>query len=462
MHRYKLAILVSHPIQYQAPLFKKLAKETDLTVYFCWDFGVGKESYDIEFGKKLSWDIPLLEGYNYKFLKNYSLKPSSEFWGQINFGIIKELISRTSDVPEVQPPQISNCRRQSREAGLEVEPRKIERGLSMWRGWTSNTNNNQYLGSPTSRTSDVQNSKYDAILVFGWNSFTNWLVFLTAFLHKTPIFLRGENPLNQELLKPEWKIEIKKIILGWLFKRISAFLYIGEENKKFYEFYGAPEPKLFFCPYAVENERFIKQVKSEKRKANRKKLGIKEKDVVILFVGKLIEKKRPMDLLKAYELLTKSYKLKTKSLSLVFVGDGALRRELEDYAKEHNLQNVYFVGFKNQTELPQYYVISDVFVLPSGIGETWGLAVNEAMCFSLPVIVSDIVGCGPDLVKHGENGYIFPLGNIEKLAEYLGELVKKPARIKTFGKKSFKIIQEYSYEKDIEGILTALKSMVLR
>ena len=218
--------------------------------------------------------------------------------------------------------------------------------------------------------------------------------------------------------------QIKKIILGWLFRHISAFLYIGEENKKFYEFYGVPEGKLFFAPYAVDNNRFMAAAK-ELRIRNqelRKRLSIKREAVVILFVGKLIEKKRPFDLLKAYELLSKTQNLKTK-IYLVFVGDGALRPELEKYVQEHNLKNVIFAGFKNQTELPEYYALSDFFVLPSGVGETWGLAVNEAMCFGLPIIVSDIVGCGPDLIKNGENGYIFPFGNVEKLSFYLKDLI---------------------------------------
>ncbi|MEK7568239.1 MAG: glycosyltransferase family 4 protein [Patescibacteria group bacterium] len=391
---YRLAILTSHPIQYQAPLFKKLAErpEIDLTVYFCWDFGAGEKSLDAEFGKKIKWDIPLLEGYEYKFLKNFSLKPSSEFFGQINFGIIKEL----------------------------------------------------------------RQNNYDAILVFGWNSFTNWLVFLTAFWRKTPIFLRGENPLNQEFLKSGWKIRLKKIILGWLFKHINVFLYIGEENKKFYQFYGAPEEKLIFCPYAVDNNRFMAAAK-ELRIRNqelRKRLNIEREAVAILFVGKFIEKKRPLDLLKAFQLLTTNYK---PLIYLVFVGDGALRPELENYAKERNLKNIIFTGFKNQTELPQYYATADIFVLPSGKGETWGLAVNEAMCFGLSIIVSDIVGCGSDLVKNGENGFIFPLGDVEKLAECLKELESDSKKRKLFGKKSFEIIQNYSYNEDIEGILKALK-----
>ena len=405
MKKYKLAILASHPIQYQAPLFKKITENSqiDLMVYFNWDFGVGEESFADEFGKKIKWDIPILEGYKYKFLKNFFLKPSDIFFGQINLGIIKELV-------------INN---------------------------------------------------YDAVVVFGWNSFTNWLVFLTKFIHRTRIILQSESPLNQELLKSKWKIKIKKIILGWLFKHISAFLYIGEENKKFYQFYDIPEEKLFFAPYAVDNDRFIKAGKSlmENRNDLRNKIGIAENDAVILFVGKMIEKKHPMDLLKAYELMISNQelvtsnqgKVKNANSHLIFVGDGILRAELERYVKENNLKNLHFAGFKNQTELPQYYALADIFVLPSGIGETWGLVVNEAMCFSLLVIVSDVVGCGQDLVRQNENGFVFLLGDINKLAERLKELAENKEKREQFGKKSFEIIQKYSYKKDIEGILKALK-----
>lgn len=399
MSKHKIAFLTSHPIQYQAPLFKKISSdlEIDLKVYFCWNFGIGKEIFNSEFGKKIKWDIPLMEGYKYNFLKNLSLKPSSGFWGQINFGIIKELIK----------------------------------------------------------------GKYDAILIFGWNSFTNWLAFLTAFISKIPVILRGENPLNQELLKPRWKIRIKKIILDWFFKHISAFLYIGEENKKFYQYYGVSENKLIFVPYAIDNARFMKSSKSlmANHQSLRKKIGIGENDNVILFVGKLIDKKRPMDLLKAYyQLITNNQKLITKT-HLLFVGDGILRSELEVYVKENNLKNVHFAGFKNQTELPEYYAMADLFVLPSGEGETWGLVVNEAMCFGLPVIVSDRVGCGPDLVRQGENGYIFLIGDISRLADYLKDILDNLKKRKLFGEKSLEIIKKYSYENDIKGIIKAIESI---
>ena len=402
MTKYKLAILTSHPIQYQAPLFKKMADNPQLGVVVY--FRNRPIEYDREFGRELKWDIPLLEGYSSKFLTN-------------KFLIFNEL----------------------------------------------------------------RHGNFDALLIYGWNSWVNWFTVLSAKVLGVRILMVGENPLNQELLKPKWKIFIKKILFRKiLFPWVSAFLYIGEENRRFYKFYGVPDKKLFFAPYAVDNDRFVESGKllSENRKSLRKELRIKGNDVIILFVGKVIGKKRPLDLLKAYHQLTTNNQQLTTKITLLFVGDGILRPELENYVKIHNLKNVFFLGFKNQTELPEYYTIADIFVLPSGVGETWGLVVNEAMCFGLPIIASDVVGCGPDLVKHSENGYIFPVGDIKALAKYLRDLIYGHSdsfvnsdkfvdsdygleKRKKFGKKSFEIVQNYSYEKDVNSILKALTYIYL-
>ncbi len=126
-----------------------------------------------------------------------------------------------------------------------------------------------------------------------------------------------------------------------------------------------------------------------------------------------------MTLLLAHRELSK----KVKS-SLVFVGDGYLRDKMEKYINDNNLENVFIMGFRNQSELPGFYAMSDVFVLPSKL-EPWGLVVNEAMCFGLPVIVSDQVGASGDLVVDDENGYIFPACNINALTKSLTELFRR-------------------------------------
>jgi glycosyltransferase involved in cell wall biosynthesis len=294
-------------------------------------------------------------------------------------------------------------------------------------------------------------SKYDAVIIHGRHYVTHWLAYFAAKLKRVPVLLREETPLNQDRNRNF----LSRLILRILFKGIDGFLAIGTENKKFYESYGAKKDKIFMTPYAVENARFIenyRKLKAQKRKLKRE-IGIESYKPVILFSGKLIEKKRPMDLLKAYE------QLKVKNKALVFVGDGELKEALCKYSEENNIKDVHFAGFQNQTELPKYYAAADLLVLPSGIGETWGLVVNEAMCFHLPVIVSDICGCSKDLVKPGQNGFVFGIGNIIELSKYLELLLRNQSLRQKMGKESFKMIQKWSYKEDVEGILAALDSI---
>lgn len=394
MNKKRVAYLLSHPIYYFSPLLRTLADYPgiELTVYYCSEEGF-KEMQDEGFKQRVKWSIPLFEGYNYKFLKNYSPVPTvfKSLIGLVNPGIVMEIIR----------------------------------------------------------------NNYDAIIVHGWNYITHILAFLTAILTRTPLFIRAESPLNQELLKSRCKIFLKRFLLGLLFRKISGFLAIGSENKEFYKFYGVPENKIFLTPYTIENERFMQAYEKHSgiRTEIKKENGIPPDKVVILFCGKLIEKKRPFDLLKAYELID------TGTRALVFIGEGILRKQLEEYVKEKRIPNVYFLGFKNQDELPKYYTLADIFVLPSSHGETWGLVVNEAMCFALPVIVTDLVGCGKDLVKHGENGFIYQVGNIHQLAEYLTMLVNDPLLREKMGKRSLEIISCWNIEKTTGGIISALNSL---
>ena len=110
----------------------------------------------------------------------------------------------------------------------------------------------------------------------------------------------------------------------------------------------------------------------------------------------------------------------------------------------------------NQTELPCAYTAADVLVLPSA-EEPWGLVVNEAMNFSLPIVVSDRVGCGMDLVRQGENGYVFLHHSADQLAHSLAELIVHPERREAFGRSSLEIIKGWDIAHTVEGILEALR-----
>jgi glycosyltransferase involved in cell wall biosynthesis len=177
---------------------------------------------------------------------------------------------------------------------------------------------------------------------------------------------------------------------------------------------------------------------------------------VILYAGKLTPRKRAADLLDAYVLLSPDRKREPDPYLLI-VGDGETRSELETQVSTLGWNSVRFLGFRNQSELPQLYDLCDIFVLPS-FGEPWGLVVNEAMNAGRAVIVSDQVGCGPDLVKDGVNGKIFPAGDVDRLYASL-EAVLRDRRYIDMGRKSLEIIDGWGYEQDVAGLLETMHSL---
>lgn len=372
--------VLSHPIQYLSPLLKALSQKTKLKVLYCSESGL-KSSFDKGFSVRFSWDTPLLDGYDYTFIKNFREGQfmQNKFWDIFNPGIIS----------------------------------------TIWR------------------------SHEKIIIVNGWSYSTNWLVFITGKLAGKEIWLRAENPLNQEIRKRPIIIFLKKIILRHILFRllVNKFLFIGSQNRQFYEFYGVSDSsKFIFTPYSVNNDFFREKHKElfPIRENLRNLIGISKDTFVFLFSGKYIHKKRPLDLLKAY------HKLNLINTALVFTGEGELRAEMEEYINKHNLINVFLTGFINQSKIPEYYTIADSFVMCSGMGETWGLSVNEAMNFGLPIVVSRTCGSAHDLVEDGVNGYLFEEGDIDGLSNILNKLAVDADKSKQMGKRSIEIVDNYS------------------
>ena len=377
----RLNIYMSHPIQYQINLLREINifKDLETQVFFYWDFGT-KESYDTEFQTKIKWDTPILSGYKYAFLKNYSFKKSANFFGCINFGII----------------------------------------------------NTFFKNAPNS------------VLIFGWGTFSNLLVIFLSIIFNKNLYIYGESPQLHESMKKSSYNLFRRIILRAVFLKSKKIFFIGKENKKFYKGLGVRDQKLVFTPYAVDSN--FHALKSEKLLSKkydlRRKHSIKKDSLLILFCGKLIEKKRPQDLLLAFSEITKN---KYKNVHLIFAGDGPMKHDLQNIISEEKINNVKFLGFVNQTKLPEIYTISDIFVLPSGLGETWGLVVNEAMYYGLPIITSSLVGCSSDLVT-SENGLIYEYKNLKDLESKLLTLIDDKAKRDLFGLNSRKIISKYNQE----------------
>lgn len=385
--KFRLAIVVSHPIEFHVPIYRELTKDprVDLTVYYCSDWGI-KESYDPMFNRMIKWDVPLLEGYRSVFLKNFGVGKQFSFFGQINPGIVREL----------------------------------------------------------------RNGNYDAVNVFGYVYVTNWLAMLTCMCMGTPIIFRGEADLAKSI--GSVKKAVKRVVLTNLFRRVAAFLYTYALNKEFYRFYGVPEEKLFFHPCAVDNNFFQANAKRLKPKARELKqsIGITKPDLpTILFSGTFIPRKRPMDIVVAFQSVA-------DRANLVLMGDGAEREKVEKFVRDKKLPNVYFVGFKNQSEISSFHAIADIFVLPSEYDPS-PKVVNEAMNFGVPIITTDKVGTVPDLIQNNRNALIYPVGDVKVLSECMGKLVDNRELRERFGAESLKIVNEWSIERDAQGWVEALE-----
>jgi glycosyltransferase involved in cell wall biosynthesis len=292
----------------------------------------------------------------------------------------------------------------------------------------------------------------DAVLVNGWVVKTCLQALWACKRLGIPCFVRGE----ANLLRPRaaWKHALHRLLL----RQYDAYLAIGSANREFYRFHGCPEDRIFFAPYAVDNEFFAAQAAERvaRRDEIRAAFGILPEAVVFLFAGKLVEKKHPLDLLEAMSRLPAD--LRGRAHALV-AGDGPLRGECERLAREQGLPAT-FAGFLNQSRLPDAYAAADVLVLPSDAGETWGLVVNEAMASGRPAVVSRAAGCCPDLIAEGETGQAFDLGDVQGLADLLAGYVADPEKAGRQGMVAARHIQTFCHGRIIDGMLEAMRTCV--
>jgi len=297
----------------------------------------------------------------------------------------------------------------------------------------------------------VRSGGYDAFISNGWIVKSCFQLLAACRRHGVPCIVRGES--NTLRRRPWWKRLVHRALL----RRYAAFLSIGRLNRDFYLANGVPEEKIFWTPYCVENDRFRRAAAKlrESRARLRREWKVPDQSYTFLFCGKLIPKKRPLDLLEALEQLRSRDESSGEGVHLLVVGDGRLRRACEQFAESRRLP-VTFVGFINQGRIREAYAVSDCLVLPSDEGETWGLVVNEAMACGLPAIVSDRVGCHPDLVLPGKTGEVFPVGDTDSLAARMSSLAWDRGRSRETGRRAEEHVARYSYAEVVRGTVAAL------
>ncbi|WP_199774266.1 glycosyltransferase family 4 protein [Salinibacter altiplanensis] len=290
----------------------------------------------------------------------------------------------------------------------------------------------------------------DAVLIFGWNYWSH----LSALRHlhgRVPVLFRGDSTLLDET--PGLRRWGRRLFLRWVYRHVDAALYVGQNNRAYFEAHGLSDDELTWVPHAIENVRFADVPDAEvKAQRWRGEIGIPDDAPVVLFAGKLGKKKAPGVLLNAF------LQLETDEAHLAVVGSGPMEDTLTARAGDH--PRVHFLGFQNQSRMPVVYRIGDVFVLPSrGPGETWGLAVNEAMACGRPVVVTERVGCAPDLVDDA-NGRIVPPDDAGALCSALDKLLSDWDRLQAMGNRSAERIQDWSIDVAADRTVEAVQSAV--
>lgn len=274
---------------------------------------------------------------------------------------------------------------------------------------------NRFFGCDTPDIDEVvARGRFDAFLVMGWSVKSYWQAVRACRRRGVPVLIRGDSQLAERRNLPLRLA--KEVIYPRLLRSFDGFCYVGRRNHDYLRHYGLPESRLFFSPHCVDNQDFAAKAELARR-APRDGRATR----AVLFAGKLVERKRPFDLVRALALATRQ----GCRAEAVFVGAGELEGSLRREAASSGVAAT-FHGFQNQSRMPSVYAMADLLVLPSDHRETWGLVVNEAMACGVPAVVSDAVGCGPDLIEAGRTGAVFPLGDVAALAEAIRSTLALP------------------------------------
>lgn len=356
----RIAFIVSHPIQYYAPLHQRLARRDDmeLKVFFTWHAGEAPV-VDRGFRKTFAWDISLTDGYDFIRIPNIASDPGThQFLGLRN----PELVDR----------------------------------VAAW--------------GP------------DLVVVHGWA----WLSHVQALraLRRRGIrtLFRGDlHLLDADRSGPRWRI--KQALLKRVFSWPAGFLVVGSANRAYYDAFGVEPARLYACPHSIDVGRFAHPSDLLEQEAARwrQELGISPDQIVLLYAGKFERKKRPVELMR---LVSRSCHPK---VALILVGGGELQGDVDTIAAGEP-GRFRVLPFQNQSRMPIVYRLADLFVLPSAYGETWGLAVNEALACGRPVLVSDRVGCAADVVDPA-CGRVFAWDDLSALAKAIDELTGDSGRL---------------------------------
>lgn len=265
---------------------------------------------------------------------------------------------------------------------------------------------------------EIEKFEPDFVVVNGYVGLEQTVTIRYCQKHKIPYAIESDTPLH--IPENAIKAYLKKKYLSKMLGNEYCYGFPGGTlQKENLTYYGIPEERCFVMPMSVSEKRLMDVSGQLPDKSElKKKYGLENKKV-FLFVGRLEQEKNVSLLLSAYSEL----KTMRDDVALVIVGDGTEIYNLKSCVVENDIRDVYFMGYVVFPKIVEFYKLSDIFVLPS-LYEPWGLVINEAMIFGVPIVASSKVGCLQDLLQDGMNGYVFVNDNVDDLVDKLNLSLK--------------------------------------
>lgn len=295
----------------------------------------------------------------------------------------------------------------------------------------------------------LRHDGFDVLISAGWDSFTAQISFLYCALTRRPYIVWSGSTVNE----PSWRRTLSLPLVKLIVRGASGYIAYGTRAKEYLEMLGAPAEKIALSFNTVDVDYFRDAhdaIAPAETDALRARLGVATPHV-ILYVGQLIERKGPRTLIEAFARV----KRELPDVGLVLVGYGMEEDAVRQSVREHMVADVIFAGTVDVFEMPQYYALADLFVLPS-YEEVWGLVLNEAMACGLPVITTDRVGASVDVVHEGKNGFVVPANDPIALAERIIYVLESPKRVRAMGEASRKLIERFRVEESVKGLEQAV------
>lgn len=333
-----------------------------------------------------------------------------------------------------------------------------------WRNWSIETtdydarflsgiNRGRVLFNPTI-VSRLVRTDYDCVIVGGYSTPTALLSELTAAVTDTPLIIWVESHLrderNRNASRP--KLLFKRLFVSGILKLCDGYVVPGKASKEYVVHYGAPPEAVFMAPTTCDVDWFERYSKlsDDDRAALCERWNITETKL-ILYVGRITEKKGVETLLKAFTQLRES----VDDVGLLLVGTGPLERTLSN---TYDGDGIYWLGYQPDERLPEIYGLVDLFVCPS-VGDQWAVVVNEAMACGLPVVATENVGAAHDLIEDGTNGWIIDAESVSALKTVFDDVFARSGDVdlEEMGVESRRIVDKYTHEDTVNGFLKVIE-----